>query len=165
MMTYRHYDPISRVMQRICRQHGIPFYPDLVKFAALWRKTMGPYILRNTEVRRFQKGVAWIRTPSPTWRFELTQMKSHLIDRLNHAAGHPFVRDLRIEIGAITSENAAPEPNPRNETEREVYSLPPDETAWVKRCVEDIQDPDLRRQSENILTRFLIRSLNPHHRS
>jgi hypothetical protein len=39
-------------------------------------------------------------------------------------------------------------------------TLPEDEAAWVKRCVSEIADPDLRRHSEKILTKFLVRSLN-----
>ncbi len=159
-MTRRHYDPIFRLIHRVCRQHGIAFYPDLVKFNALWKKSVGPYILRNTEVRRFQKGVAWIRTPSPTWRFELIQMKSQLLDRLNRAAGHPFVKDLRIEIGTIAPHEDVPDAVVGEETSQEVARLPEDEAAWVRRCVAEISDPELRRHSEKILTKFLIRSLN-----
>jgi hypothetical protein len=159
-MTRRHYDSIFRLIHRVCRQHGIAFYPDLVKFNALWKKSVGPYILRNTEVRRFQKGVAWIRTPSPTWRFELTQMKHQLLDRLNREAGHPFVKDLRIEIGTIAPRKDVPDAVVGKETSQEVARLPEDEAAWVRRGVAEISDPELRRHSEKILTKFLIRSLN-----
>ena len=158
-MTRRHYDPIFHLLQRVCRQHGIAFYPDLIRFNAIWKKTMGPYILRNTEVRRFQKGVAWIRTPSPTWRFELTQMKSQLIDRLNREAGHPFVADLRVEIGNIAPREDIPEAIVGLEAPRETERLPDDEAAWIRRCVSEIPDPELRQSSERILTKFLLRSL------
>ncbi len=159
-MTRKQYDTLFHLLSQVCRQHGIAFYPDLVRFNAVWKKTVGPYILRNTEVRRFQKGIAWIRTPSPTWRFELTQMKHQLIDRLNREAGHPLVKDLRIEIGNITSPKAAPEPVGQHQPSEKALCLPDDEAAWVKRCVAEISDPDLRRYSEKILTNFLIRSLN-----
>lgn len=156
----RHYDPIFHLIQRVCRQHGIAFYPDLVRFNTVWKKTVGPYILRNTEVRRFRKGVAWIRTPSPTWRFELTRMKAQLLDRLNRAAGHPFVKDLRIEIGTIAPQRDLPGTAVEVEASREVICLPEDEADWVKRCVAEVPDPELRRHSERILMRFLARSLN-----
>jgi predicted nucleic acid-binding Zn ribbon protein len=159
-MTRKHYDTLFYLLKKVCRQHGIAFYPDLVQFTALWKKTMGPYILRNTEVHRFQKGIAWIRTPSPTWRFELTQMKPQLIDRLNREAGHPFVKDLKIEIGNVTTTVADAEPIGRAPLPQESLRLPEDEAAWIKRCVSEISDSDLRRCSEKILTRFLIRSLN-----
>jgi len=158
-MTRRHYDPIFRLIQRVCRQYGIAFYPDLVKFNALWKKSVGPYILRNTEVRRFQKGVAWIRTPSPTWRFELIQMKSQLLDRLNRAAGHPFVKDLRIEIGTIAPREDVPDAVVGKGTSQEVIRLPEDEAAWVRRCVAEISDSELRHRSEKILAGLLARSL------
>ncbi|RTZ90906.1 MAG: hypothetical protein DSY91_05795 [Deltaproteobacteria bacterium] len=158
-MTRGHYDSIFRLLQRVCHQHGIAFYPDLVRFNSLWKSTVGPYILRNTEVRRFQKGVAWIRTPSPTWRFELTQMKSQLIDRLNRAAGHPLVKDIRIEIGNISPRGEVANERVGMDPATAPTRLPKDEAAWVKRCVNEIPDPDLRRQSEKILTQFLIRSL------
>ena len=155
----RRYDPIFHLLRRVCRQHGIAFYPDLIRFNTLWKRAVGPYILRNTEVRRFQKGVAWIRTPSPTWRFELTQMKSQLIDRLNREAGHPFVTDLRIEIGNISPRNDAGEAVVGTGVPQDVLRLPNDEAAWVRRCVSEIKDPDLRRSSEKILSKLLLRSL------
>ncbi len=158
-MTRRYYDPISRLIHRVCRQHGIAFYPDLVKFNTAWKKVVGPYILRNTEVRRFQKGVAWIRTPSPTWRFELTQMKTQLLDRINREIGHPFVQDLRIEIGNISPCPDVPA-SPVGERPPREARLPEEEAAWVRRCVAEIPDPELRRSSEKLLRKFLMRSLN-----
>ncbi len=158
-MSHARYDSIFNLLQKVCRQHGIAFYPNLIRFSSVWRKTVGPYIHRNTEVRRFQKGIAWIRTPSPTWRFELTQMKSQLIDRLNRAYGHPFVKDIRIEIGNISPKGNVSDEVVGGKETPQFLSLPEDEAAWVKRCVEEIPDPDLRRQSERILTRFLLKSL------
>jgi len=159
-MTRTYYDSIFNLIQQVCRQYGITFYPDLVRFTSAWKKTVGPYIERNTEVRRFYKGIAWIRTPSPTLRFELLQMKSQLIDRLNRAYGHPLVKDIRIEIGNISSREGEPVEVVGEEKSQPKITLPEEEAAWVKQCVEEIADPDIRRHSEKILTQFLFKSLH-----
>ncbi len=159
-MSYRPYDSLFHLLQGVCRRHGIAFYPDQIRFAGLWRKVVGPYVRRNTEIRRFQKGIAWIRTPSPTWRFELTQMKAPLIDRLNQAYGRPFVKDLRFEIGPVIPKEETPETEAREGKEAHPRVLRDDEAAWVRRCVEEISDPSLRRRSEKVLARFLLKSLH-----
>lgn len=158
-MTRAQYESIFNLIQGICRQNGISFYPDLIRFTSVWKRTVGPYINRNTEVKRFQKGTAWICTPSPTWRYELIQMKSQLIDRLNRAYDHPIVKDIRVEIGNISSAEGDSNTMVGGEKKPLKTSLPKDEAAWVKRCVEDIADPDIRRYSERILTQLLMRSL------
>ena len=158
-MSRARYDSLFSLLQKVCRQHGIAFYPHLIRFSSIWKKAVGPTISQNTEVRHFQRGIAWIYTPSPTWRFELTQMKSQLIDHLNRAYGHQVVKDLRFEIGTLSARGAGPLETSGEEERPRVTHLSEDEAAWIKRCVSEIPDPKLRQSSERILARFLLKSL------
>lgn len=151
------YDAIDRVIGRICRRFGVKFYPELVKFSAIWRKSVGPPIYRNTEVKRFQKGIAWINTPSPTWRFELTQMKSQVLDQLNRTYGYSKVKDIRIHIGPIAPRGEAGTTPMAVEKIPPLATLPPDEAAWIRKCTEEITDEDIRRSSQQILASYLTR--------
>jgi hypothetical protein len=151
------YDAISNVIGRVCRRFGVKFYPELAKFSAIWRETVGLPIYRNTEVKRFQKGIAWIKTPSPTWRFELTQMKSQVIDRLNKVYGYPKVKDIRINIGPISPRGEVAATPMAVEKIPPLSALPPDEAAWIRKCTEEIPDEDIRQSSQRILSAYLTR--------
>jgi len=114
-----------------------------------WESVVGPQIASKAMPASFRDGVLTVRVSGSAWMQQLSLMKGQIAGQLNEEIGEPLVREIFFKQGSITRQ---PEDTPFIPTSRE---LTPEETAWVIEQGEQVDDPELRRALESLLTRHL----------
>ena len=66
-----------------------------------WDRVVGENVARNAQPAAFKKHLLMVHVSSSAWLQELHFQKSHLISRLNQAAGLRVVEDIQFKIGSL----------------------------------------------------------------
>jgi len=121
-----------------------------MKIWEVWESAVGPQIATKAMPVSFRDGVLTVRVSGSAWMQQLSLMKGDIAGQLNEEIGEPLVREIFFKQGSISRQ--PPEEAPFIPPSRE---LSPEETAWIREQGEQIDDPELRRTLESLLTRHL----------
>ena len=135
-MTERLGDAIRRELGRFGPAAGMA---ELVR---AWPEAVGEQIARNAWPARFARdGTLHVATSSSAWAFELAQLETTLVERLNEALGESAPPKLRFAPGRL------PEPSPEpSEAAAEPPPEPsPEHRAEGERLAAAIGDTELRK--------------------
>ncbi|MDI6783716.1 MAG: DUF721 domain-containing protein [bacterium] len=87
-------------------------YPQLVETS--WQYILGPTLVQHCKFQKLEKETLWIKVNSADWLRELTELKSHLIDKFNQY----FNKTIISEIEFIIPVYAKPRTRARTKTNR-----------------------------------------------
>lgn len=125
------------------RSLGLTDHARRIQLRALWRAAVGDPVAQRAQPWSFNRGVLVLRTQSAAWQNELTFLKATLIQKVNEAAGHAWVRDIRVVSGPLETFTDAPQPPLSPPEEKDIRD--------VQRCAQTIEDPELRRSFGNLM--------------
>lgn len=121
-----------------------------MKIWEVWESAVGPQIAAKAMPASFRDGVLTVRVSGSAWMQQLSLMKGEIVGQLNEEIGDPLIREIFFKQGSITRQplDEAPFTPPSRE-------LTPEECAWIREQGEQVDDPELRRTLESLLTRHL----------
>ena len=93
--------PIKGILTQVlgeCRGR-FPQDPDLL--GQIWDRAVGATIARNAQPAAFKQRLLIVHVSSSAWLQELFFQKTHLIQRINAAAGGEILEDIRFKIGPL----------------------------------------------------------------
>ncbi len=87
-------EPLKNVIQRYLHAIGAKQKIKEIQLRNSWDKLMGVNIAGQTEYIFIKKGVFHIKISSSVVKYELSMMKSVIIERLNTEAGETLISDI-----------------------------------------------------------------------
>jgi predicted nucleic acid-binding Zn ribbon protein len=125
-----------------------------MKIWEVWAGAVGGQIASRAIPASFRDGVLTVRVSGSSWMQQLSLMKGEIVSQVNDALGEQLVREIFFKQGSIAAEAA---PQPFIPPSRQLSAA---ELAWIREQGAGIDDPELRRTLESLLTRHL-QSLPP----
>jgi len=86
---------ISDGLQHIVKQYGLEQHLLEGRVINEWNEIVGSRISRNTEIKKIENGIIYIKVKNDVWRNELMFYKKKFIDKINEILGKSVISDIR----------------------------------------------------------------------
>lgn len=87
---------VGEAIEQFLQKHGLADEILIQGILTDWERHIGAPVAAQTEAVWFERGVLYMRVPSPVWRNELMLARSRMKALLNEKIGKPLIEDLRI---------------------------------------------------------------------
>ena len=119
----------------------------------IWDEVVGPQIAARTRPEKIRDDVLEVCVDQPTWMQQLQLLKPQILAKLNARLGEGSLREIYLKRGKVTApatvtSSAAP-PAWRKMT------LSPAEATELRAMLAGVEDGELRRDLESLLTKQL----------
>lgn len=96
-MERRKEEPVSALVARFLRLAGLETPLREHRLIEAWPNVCEPRIAQATQDLRIYNQRLYVRLSSPALRTLLTMQRTHLVQRLNDAAGGPVITDIVVQ--------------------------------------------------------------------
>ncbi len=95
-MRNRKYLSLGDAIDQFLQQNGLKEEVKIQQVIVNWDKIMGKVMAEQTEKMWFQKGILYLKIPSPVWRQELSSAKREIKKIVNQHIGEDLVTEVKI---------------------------------------------------------------------
>jgi len=122
-----------------------------------WKEAVGKGIAERTQPIRVQDKILQVRVANSVWMQQLQYMKNLLLDKLRKC-GAEGLEDMRFFIGELQEDPEKSREGEEEESRKEWENLTESEKNYIKKEVEALSDPEMRKVFESVFARgFAIR--------
>ena len=136
---------IKEVLEKITSRQGWEKGGTILRWQDLWKRCVGPYVAKKTEVTGVRGRKAVIAVAHSVLASELTLQKATILAKLREKGGKKAPEDLIFKV----------DPELEREKEEESFTplsrLDPETRKEIERLTEHVKDPDLRKRFARIL--------------
>ena len=145
--------PIGDILQKALKKRQLTLPKKDLRIMESWSKSVGPLIVSQTAVDRFNHGVLYIKVSNSVWMQQLQFMKEEIIERLNGALGKDAVKSILFSVGHITVQSHANITMSQNRTDS--LHLSENEMRTIEQYTSSVKDTEL----SEILKRVMMKDL------
>jgi len=147
--------PLGEVLEKYFGRSGLGARLKEQKALGSWRKAVGKGIGEQTQPIRIQNRVLQVRVSNSVWMQQLQFMKGMILKKIKEETGMEDLEDLRFFIGEVEGEegNAEPRPGGVEKQPKELEKLSEAEMTRIRKEVEVLADPEMRKIFEGIFAR------------
>ncbi len=87
-------EPLKEVIQRFLKIYGADRKIKEIKLQNSWAKIIGANVEKQTEFVNISKSTFYVKISSSVVKYELSMMKSKIIQRLNEEAGETLIDEI-----------------------------------------------------------------------
>jgi len=150
----KHAASAGALIRNLLRQKGMEGKLREYRAWQIWDEVVGPQIAARARPVRIREGVLEVRVDQPVWMQQLQLLKPKILGRLNERLEGAVIKDLYLRRGKVEAE-AGSAPGKAPPLRRPAPALSAEEEIRVEKALEEIRDPDLKRQMGRLLTRQL----------
>jgi hypothetical protein len=127
----------------------------LTQYQALliWDEVVGPQIAARTKPEKIRDGVLEVSVDQPTWMQQLQLLKPQILAKLNARLGDAPLREIFLKRGKVTPQPSAT--RTANTPTWRTATLSSEETTELQKLLAGVDDGELRRDLESLLTKQL----------
>jgi predicted nucleic acid-binding Zn ribbon protein len=96
MSISKHDQTIGEAIRKMLREYRLQPQLDEHRLRSVWQEIMGKTIATYTSDIVVRKGVLYLTIQSAPLKHELTYAKDKIVERINEAMGHEYVKEVVI---------------------------------------------------------------------
>ena len=137
---------LSQVLDKALGDLGLLAIARKYQVFSLWASIVGDDISRHARPRRLHGDILFVATSSSVWAQELAFMREALVDKVNHALGGEYIRDIRFSEHLWGMQQGEAGRSGASASDRDVPPADATNPAILDALFEcEIPDPSLRR--------------------
>ena len=70
---------------------------NTITIEAVWEKTVGKLISKNTKIKSFKKGTIIIKVSNPIWRNEISLQKQEILEKLKKIEKDLYIKEILLK--------------------------------------------------------------------
>ena len=95
-MRRKNESTIKEAIQELLDAYRLRAGLNQVEIKKIWEEMMGPYIAKETEKLKLEKGVLHIKVKSAPLKHELMMMKSKIIEKINTELKRELIKEVQV---------------------------------------------------------------------
>jgi hypothetical protein len=95
-MKRKNESTIKEAIQELLDAYRLRAGLNQVEIKKIWEDMMGPYIAKETEKLKLEKGVLHIKVKSAPLKHELMMMKSKIIEKINAELKQNLIQEIQV---------------------------------------------------------------------
>ena len=95
-MRRKNESTIKEAIQELLDAYRLRAGLNQVEIKKIWEEMMGPYIAKETEKLKLEKGVLHIKVKSAPLKHELMMMKSKIVEKINTELKQNLIQEIQV---------------------------------------------------------------------
>jgi hypothetical protein len=146
---------LGNILQGILKKHNINIASEEQHLLEVWYKAVGPQISAHTRPDKLRRNTLFVKVSSSVWMQQLHNLKSDIIEKVNHLMGNDLVRNVHFSIGEIPF--ALPKKPHPELFSPECYPLKDKDKKLIEKSTSSIADKELKEILKRVMTKNIIR--------
>ena len=95
-MRRKNESTIKEAIQDLIDAYRLRAGMNQVEIKKIWEEMMGPFIAKETDKIKLEKGILHIKVKSAPLRHELMMMKSKIVEKINTELKQELIHDVQV---------------------------------------------------------------------
>jgi len=146
---------LGNILQGILKKHNINIASEEQHLLEVWYKAVGPQISAQTRPDKLRRNTLFVKVSSSVWMQQLHNLKSDIIEKVNHLMGKELVRNIHYSIGEIPS--TLPKKSHPELFSPESYPLKDKDKKLIEESTSSVADKELKEILKSVMAKNIIR--------
>lgn len=142
---------ISPILKALTHNFGLKKEMQVMALKKNWVHLVGKTIALHTSPEKLKFKTLTLLVDGPTWKHELTFLKTELIEKINHQLGKTSIQTLILKVGTIPPETLSIPQDRKKGTK----ALSKEEFSFIQEQLSSVSDDGLKKIIHKAMSRHI----------